>query len=533
MKKVYGYLRVSTAKQGEGVSLIVQKEAITRYTEQYHLEIVQWFEEKETAAKQGRPLFMQMMQLLRLRKAHGVVIHKIDRSARNLKDWVDLGNLIDQGIEVHFVHESLDLNARSGRLSADIQAVIAADYIRNLRQEAIKGIYGRLKQGIYPFHAPIGYKDTGKGKVKAVDPIQGPLVRKAFELYATKKYTLNTLRDYMDSLGLRNIHGKKLNLNSLSILLHNPFYIGVLSVKGQSFKGEHEALIESALYKRVQDIMESRDNQKTIKHRFLYSRLLNCKYCAHALIGETQKGIKYYRCHTKICATKGIRETAINNAIGNEFKAVCLSEREFRSCQNILKQIEVEWSSAQRALIDGLNLQIGKLQQKIERLTDCYVEGGLDKETFEQRKMKLFLESRQAEEMKENLEKGNEVILKRVGRFLELSKTLVKSFEIGNLEEKRQLLEMVTSNFEVEGKKLTVSMSFPFSRLKKRLDFLLSPLERGQPRRKNIECTYPGTNTPLATGPSLTQSQLRSLIESIIAVMQEDYDRKQESDAEP
>jgi hypothetical protein len=28
------------------------------------------------------------------------VVHKIDRSARNLKDWADLGELIDQGIEV-------------------------------------------------------------------------------------------------------------------------------------------------------------------------------------------------------------------------------------------------------------------------------------------------------------------------------------------------------------------------------------------------------------------------------------------------
>jgi len=166
MKKVYGYLRVSTAKQGEGVSLIAQKEAINLYAEKYNLEIIQWFEELETAAKQGRPLFTAMMKQLQKKKADGVIIHKIDRGARNLKDWADLGNLIDQGVEIHFAHESLDLQARGGRLSADIQAVIAADYIRNLRQEAIKGLYGRLKQGIYPFQAPTGYLDAGKGNTK-------------------------------------------------------------------------------------------------------------------------------------------------------------------------------------------------------------------------------------------------------------------------------------------------------------------------------------------------------------------------------
>lgn len=117
-----------------------------------------------------------MLKLLRNGKAAGVVIHKIDRSARNLKDWADLGELIDQGIEVHFANESLDLNSRGGRLSADIQAVVAADYIRNLREEAKKGIYGRLKQGFYPMRAPIGYLDNGAAKPKTIDPVRGPLV---------------------------------------------------------------------------------------------------------------------------------------------------------------------------------------------------------------------------------------------------------------------------------------------------------------------------------------------------------------------
>ena len=133
--------------------------------------IVRWFEERETAAKKGRPVWNEMLKLLRQGKAHGVLIHKIDRSARNLKDWADLGDCIDDGIEVHFANEGLDLNSRGGRLSADIQAVVAADYIRNLREEAKKGIYGRLKQGFYPSRAPIGYLDNGAAKPKTIDPV--------------------------------------------------------------------------------------------------------------------------------------------------------------------------------------------------------------------------------------------------------------------------------------------------------------------------------------------------------------------------
>lgn len=171
MKKVYGYIRVSTVKQGNGVSLQEQKEAIVRYAEKHDLNIVEWFEELETAAKQGRPLFTRMMKFLRTGKSAGVIIHKIDRSARNLKDWAALGDLIDDGIDVHFAHESLDMDTRGGRLAADIQAVIASDYIRNLRDEALKGLYGRLKQGLYPFGAPVGYINRGGGQLKTIDPI--------------------------------------------------------------------------------------------------------------------------------------------------------------------------------------------------------------------------------------------------------------------------------------------------------------------------------------------------------------------------
>ena len=50
------------------------------------------------AEARGRAVFNQMVKLLRHGKADGVIIHKIDRSARNMKDWAELGELIDQGV---------------------------------------------------------------------------------------------------------------------------------------------------------------------------------------------------------------------------------------------------------------------------------------------------------------------------------------------------------------------------------------------------------------------------------------------------
>src|SRR5690242_5800766 len=232
MDSYYAYIRVSTQKQGEkGSSLQEQHAAIDFYAQRHSLHIEKWFEERETAAKRGRQVFNRMLKELDRGKASGVIIHKIDRSARNLRDWSDLGELIDRGIAVHFAHESVDLNSRGGRLSADIQAVVAADYIRNLREEVRKGFFGRLKQGLYPLPAPIGYLDKGRGLPKEIDPIKAPLIRIAFELYATGTMGLHKLRAEMHRRGLQSRTGKPLALNAISHILKNPFYIGLIRVK--------------------------------------------------------------------------------------------------------------------------------------------------------------------------------------------------------------------------------------------------------------------------------------------------------------
>lgn len=122
----FGYVHVSTQKQGEGASLEAQRDAIERYASHNGLTVSDWFCEKETAAKTGRPVFAAMVRELKKRRAAGFIVHKIDRSARNFKDWAMIGDLSDAGFDIHFATETLDFRSRGGRLAADIQVVIAA-----------------------------------------------------------------------------------------------------------------------------------------------------------------------------------------------------------------------------------------------------------------------------------------------------------------------------------------------------------------------------------------------------------------------
>ncbi|HUG96269.1 MAG TPA: recombinase family protein, partial [Nitrososphaera sp.] len=397
MQSFYGYIRVSTLRQGEqGVSLQQQREAITQYAARNGLKIIAWFEERETAAHHGRPVFSRMLRLLQAGKASGLIVHKIDRSARNLKDWADLGELIDAGVAVHFANETLDLNSRGGRLSADIQAVVAADYIRNLREETRKGFYGRLKQGLYPMPAVVGYLDQGKGKPKVPDPVQSPLVRKAYELYATGNYNLDRLLEEMHARGLRNRKGKRLSKNGLSRILNNPFYTGRIHIRktGESFAGIHEAIVPASLYSQVQEVLHGKVHRKVKKHEFLFRQLFTCKLCGHSMVGERQKDIIYYRCHSRGCLTKCIPEQKIEAVIARAFRPLEFTQEEKDYFRSRLSNMRSDWGKERETVIRTLELQLSQVQARENRLTDAYLEGALDRQSLEERKTTLLAERR-------------------------------------------------------------------------------------------------------------------------------------------
>ncbi|MEP0313232.1 recombinase family protein [Hyphomonas sp.] len=359
MKRCFGYVRVSTARQGEGVSLDAQKEAILAFADKSNITITKWFEEKVTAAKSGRPTFNAMIKALLRGGADGVAIHKIDRSARNFADWAKIGELADAGIDVHFASESLDFRSRGGRLSADIQAVIAADYIRNLREETMKGIMGRLKQGLYPFKAPIGYLDNGGGKPKTLDPIRAPLIREAFHLYASGQHSLRSLRKELTGRGLRNESGRSLSKRGIETVLSNPFYCGIIRVRstGDVFQGIHEPLIPVGLFDNVQAVKAGKSGKKVTRHNHTYRGLFRCSHCSSAMIPERQKGHVYYRCQTRACDTKCVREERLEAAIRRVLHRVRLADDDIA----LLMDEITRWCEANKSVDAGAaaRIQIG------------------------------------------------------------------------------------------------------------------------------------------------------------------------------
>lgn len=526
MKKVYGYVRVSDLKQVDGASLSEQERAITEYAQKNRLEIIHWFRETKTAAKRGRPHFEKMMKQLKTGRADGVIIHKIDRSARNLHDWAAIGDLTDSNIDVHFAHESLDMNERGGRLSADIQAVMASDYVRNLRQEAIKGLYGRLKQGIYPFRAPVGYHNNGRGQVKTIDPRYGHLILKLFELYVYKDHSILTLVPKMKKLGLRNWRGNPLDKNGISRVLNNPFYAGVMEVRGLSFKGKHETIISVRLYKQAQLKLKGNKRSGLLIHNYLFRGMIRCGICKRIMSGELQKGRVYYRCQIRDCPTKSIREDNAERRMMGILKQITISKKEYAMLIEIVQQENEEKRQSTRTQLKSIQLEESKLQQKEKRLLDAYLDNVIDKENYNRHIHELNLGIKDLDQRKNTISKDMEENYKYLLKSLELCKNPLKMYDLGILEEKQKLIKIVTSNFVAKGKSIEFLPHSPYLELANRDMLSLCEHNRDAARKLLSPIIYTDKNTSEIIPTPLNKESLVNFLQYIEEVMEKDLKEK-------
>jgi site-specific DNA recombinase len=143
---VLTYVRVSTDKQAEKeLSLPAQLLACRQYAVQRNWQIIEEFIEPGASARTAdRPELKRLLS--RCRDAGNpvgaVIVHKLDRLARNLADHVAIrGVLSKHGVKLVSVTENLD-DSVSGQLVEHIMASIAEFYSANLGEEVKKGIRG-------------------------------------------------------------------------------------------------------------------------------------------------------------------------------------------------------------------------------------------------------------------------------------------------------------------------------------------------------------------------------------------------------
>ncbi|GFP40476.1 recombinase family protein [Candidatus Hakubella thermalkaliphila] len=226
------YARVSTDKQAQkDLSIPAQIAAMKEYARRNGWKVMGHFiDEGESAKTADRPELKRLIQHCKENKGIDIVlVHKIDRLARNLIDYATIKAILKQkGIRLVSVSEPFDDNP-IGHLLENIIASISEWYSANLGEEIKKANLAKLKKGEWPHKPPLGYRSVkgSNGRVKHLpDPRTAPLVRQAFELFSSGNYSLQSLAEEMHSRGLKTAFGRIYSPESLKTLLTRRFYIG-------------------------------------------------------------------------------------------------------------------------------------------------------------------------------------------------------------------------------------------------------------------------------------------------------------------
>jgi site-specific DNA recombinase len=183
------YSRVSTDRQADKeLPIPAQLQAMQQYASDRGWVILEEFVEAGVSARTAdRPGLRQLLQRCRDKeqtKVEVLLVHKLDRLARNLADHVAIrAQLRESTVTLASVTETVE-DSVSGQLVEHILAAMAEFYSANLSEEVKKGMRQKVLQGGWPHRPPRDYRIVldGLRSTFVIDEIVEPLIRKAFEL---------------------------------------------------------------------------------------------------------------------------------------------------------------------------------------------------------------------------------------------------------------------------------------------------------------------------------------------------------------
>jgi site-specific DNA recombinase len=453
-KKFFIYTRKSTDDKDRQVRSIADQLAeLKDLASKEKIEVVDVFVEKQTAKIPGRPVFNEMIERLEKGEASGILAWHPDRLARNSVDGGKIIYLVDTGVikDLKFSTFWFDPTPQ-GKFMLSIAFSQSKYYVDNLSENIKRGHRNKVKEGIWPQSAPLGYTNE-KGRI-VPDILSASLIKNAFEAYATGKFTLRQIREKFNALGLRTRKGIGLSISNYQLILTNPIYTGLMRYNGEIHEGKHEPIITKKLFDSVQEVMirKSKPHSKGLK-KYLYRGFFRCGECGCFITTETQKGNNYLRCTKRKnpCLQKYVREEIITSQIQAEIKKVSLplDWLNWMIAENAKdRQSEVQSSTL---FADSLRTEISLLDAKIEKLMTAYLENALSLEEYREMKNKIVNEKQLFKEKLSAVEQKANNRFELTEKFLKFNMELVND---RTNEEKVHLFKKIGSNFKIQGRTL-------------------------------------------------------------------------------
>jgi site-specific DNA recombinase len=214
-----------------------------------------------SGATMDRPALQLLLTAIREGRVDVVVVYKIDRLTRSLADFVKIVEIFDaKGVSFVSVTQQFNTAISMGRLTLNV-LLSFAQFERELTGERIRDkIAASKKKGMWMGGMPpLGYTIRDR-KLVVVEP-EAETVCWIFGRYAA----LGSVRLLQQEVAARGVTGKSwtsasgriwggkpIGRGALYLILQNRIYRGEAVHKNQTYPGEHEAIIDSALWDRVQ-----------------------------------------------------------------------------------------------------------------------------------------------------------------------------------------------------------------------------------------------------------------------------------------
>ncbi len=403
----YIYVRVSTAEQVDNHSLETQEQACREYCERAGLHVVGVFrDEGESAKTTERPELQALLNACAVDgKRDGVstvVVYKVDRLSRKVEDYAAITAALQRaGMKVRSASEAFD-DSPAGNLVENIMASFA-QFDNDVRSERTKvGMRHAASSGRWQWQAPLGYQKGPRHSSASliIDAEVAPIVRRAFEIIASRRCSKIEALQEASKLGLRSVRGNLLTPQTFGSMLRNPLYIGRVVVPKWDIdvEGDFEPLIDSSTFHAVQHVLDGRSPSKVNRTRnhpdFPLRRIVRCGHCTTPFTGSWSKGrsktYAYYRCPKKGCSGSSVRKDTLESQTCGLLAKMSLQPSALGLLDHVVREAWRERQEVSFAASKQLETELQSVTQKQDRLMDKYLEGnGIDRETFERQSQRL------------------------------------------------------------------------------------------------------------------------------------------------
>jgi len=327
------YLRVSTEDQAkEGYSLEVQREYLESFAIREGYDIFKVYSDEGISAySTRREALQQLLKDAKDKKFDLVLVYKIDRFSRKLKDLLNLvDELSSSGVGFKSATEPFDSTTSAGKLMFQ-QLGSFAEFERNrISERVFPGMVKGVQQGNWQGarFSPFGYTYNKVRKLLEIEAREADIVKLIYVMYLSGKST-HEITEYLNKKKYQTRTGKQFYTKFIGDILKNRIYTGKIVwnkkhydknqktkkhykyIKNDASKiiiaqGKHMPIIDEQDFEGVQKrLAEKKRTWRTrVKNKeYLLTGLLTCAKCNHKYNGvssisnhRTNKKKRWYRC---------------------------------------------------------------------------------------------------------------------------------------------------------------------------------------------------------------------------------------------